>query len=141
MEKQRFTSVKRKKCCEIAKGHISKIEETAHRASSTEAAYSQHSIAIHSISMAGYVTAYRLLSAVNSQPGSLAVSVIFEKLLLAISPHFSPVLLKQTFVYLAVLNKYSLANLCPSMMYFDPLDFSECPSEKVMFLLTPNVYI
>ena len=34
-----------------------KIAETAHRASSTEAAYSEHSIASHSISMAGYVNA------------------------------------------------------------------------------------
>ena len=40
------------KCCEIAK-----IIGTANRASSIEAAYSEHSIAIHSISMAGYVTA------------------------------------------------------------------------------------
>ena len=39
------------------KGHFSKIAETAHRASSTEAVYSEHSIAIHSISMADYVNA------------------------------------------------------------------------------------
>ena len=37
------------------KGHFSKITETAHWASSTEADYSEHLIAIHSISMAGYV--------------------------------------------------------------------------------------
>ena len=47
----------------MKKGHLSKIAKTAHRASSeqaprTEAAYSEHSIAIHSISMApGYVNA------------------------------------------------------------------------------------
>ena len=39
------------------KGNFSKIAETAHRASSTDAAYSEHSIAIHSISMAGCVNA------------------------------------------------------------------------------------
>ena len=33
-----------------------KIAETAHRASSMEAAYSEHSIDIHYISMAAYVT-------------------------------------------------------------------------------------
>ena len=33
------------------------IAESAHRASSMEAAYSEHSIAIHSISMACYVNA------------------------------------------------------------------------------------
>ena len=43
-----------------------------------EAAYSEHSIAIHSISMAGYVYAVPLLSASNSQPERQAVSVIFE---------------------------------------------------------------
>ena len=41
--------------CEIAKGHFSKITETVHRARSMEAAYSEHSIAVHSISIAGYV--------------------------------------------------------------------------------------
>ena len=42
------------------KGHFSKIAETAHRASSassTEPAYSEDSIAIHSISIAVYVGA------------------------------------------------------------------------------------
>ena len=40
------------------KGHFSKIAETAHRVSSrSEAAYSEHSIAIHSISMVGYTNA------------------------------------------------------------------------------------
>ena len=34
-----------------------KIAQTAHLASSMEAAYSEHSIPMHSISMAGYVTA------------------------------------------------------------------------------------
>ena len=42
-------------------GHFLKIAETAHQASSTEAAYSEHSIAIHSISMAGYVNAVRAI--------------------------------------------------------------------------------
>ena len=40
---------------------FSKIAETAHRASSTEAAYSEHSIAIHSISMADCVNAVRAI--------------------------------------------------------------------------------
>ena len=41
-----------RKCGEISKGNFLKIAETAHRASSTEAAYSEHSISI-----AGYVNA------------------------------------------------------------------------------------
>ena len=40
---------------------FSKIAETAHRASSTEAAYSERSIAIDSISMASYVNAVRAI--------------------------------------------------------------------------------
>ena len=56
-EKTRFDCVKKEKICgEIAIGNFSKITETAHGASFTEAAYSEHSITIHSISMAGYVT-------------------------------------------------------------------------------------
>ena len=41
---------------EIAKRNFLKIPEIGGRASSTEAAYSEHSLAIHSIPMAGYVT-------------------------------------------------------------------------------------
>ena len=80
-----------------------KCTETAHRASSKEAAYLEHSIAIHSISMAGNETTDKLLSAGNSQPGRRVLSVIKKRRPLAISPHFCPVWLKQTFV-LDVLN-------------------------------------
>ena len=41
---------------EFAKGNFSKITETAHWEPPRKAAYWNHSIAIHSISMAGYVT-------------------------------------------------------------------------------------
>ena len=63
----------------IAKGHFTKIAETAHQASSTEAAYSEYSIAIHLMSIAGCKPARRtsFLSAGNSQPGRRAVSAIF----------------------------------------------------------------
>ena len=63
------------------------------------------SIAIHSISMAGYVTTVLAFAAVNSQPRARAVSVSFENWPLAISPYFSPFWLKQTFVFLDVLHK------------------------------------
>ena len=43
--------------CEIAEDHFSKIAKTAYRVSSTEAAYTEHLIAVHSISMVDYVTA------------------------------------------------------------------------------------
>ena len=34
----------------------------------------------------------------------------------------------------------TIAKLCPNVIHFDALDFSECRSEKVMFLLTLSVY-
>ena len=48
---------KGEKSGEIMKGHFSKIAEIAQRASSMEAAYSEHSITIYSISIVGYVNA------------------------------------------------------------------------------------
>ena len=33
----------------------------------------------------------------------------------------------------------SIAKLCPNMIHFDALDFSECRSEEVMFLLMLSV--
>ena len=48
---------KEKKCGEIAKGNFSKITETTRWEPPRKAAYSEHSIARHSISKAGYVTA------------------------------------------------------------------------------------
>ena len=66
-------------------------------------AYSQHSIAIHSISMAGYVTAV------------------------------SPFLLKQTLGFFQMCSiRSAIANLCPNTIHFDPLDFSECRTEEVI---------
>ena len=37
------------------------------------------------------------------------------------------------------LSKMTLANLCQNMIHFDAVDFSECRSEEVMFLLTLSV--
>ena len=52
----RLLCQKGEKCDEIVKGHFSKITETARWEPPRKAAYSEHSIAIHSISKAGYVT-------------------------------------------------------------------------------------
>ena len=41
----------------LSEPYFEKIAETAHRASSTEAAYSEHSIAFHSIQWRVYVNA------------------------------------------------------------------------------------
>ena len=57
---------------------FSKIAETAHRASSTEAAYSEHSIAINSISMAGHVNAVRAIVCFELPARQATICVIFE---------------------------------------------------------------
>ena len=68
-----------------AKGHFSNITETAHREPPRKAAYSEHSIAIHSILMAGYVTA--VLAFVRAELRGLE------------TPHFTPFWLNPTFVF------------------------------------------
>ena len=39
----------------------------------------------------------------------------------------------------SVLLRTNLPNLCPNMIHVDALDFNECHSEEVMFLLTLSV--
>ena len=56
-------------------GHFSKIKETAHWEPPQKAAYSEHSIAIHSILMAGYVTA--VLAFVRAEPRGQETSIFF----------------------------------------------------------------
>ena len=110
------------------------IAETAHRASSTEAAYSQHSIAIHSISIAGYVTPVPAFLC-GKLPGRKASSLCdFWKLtLLRFHPFFSFLTQVNPFFLQMCLIKITLANLCRNMINFDAVDFSECCSEEVLF--------
>ena len=56
---------------------------------------------------------------------SRAVAVIFEKLPPAISVHFAPFRLKQTFFLKICLVRSTIANMCPSVINFDDLDFGE----------------
>ena len=53
--------------------------------------------------------------------------------------HLTPFSLKQTFVFEMCLVRSSIANLCPIMSHFNALDFIECRSEEVMFLLMLSV--
>ena len=73
-----------------------KIKESAHCEPPRKVAYSEYSIAIHSISMAGYITAVLAFVWANSKPGKRAVSVTFRTLPLFFYFYF---LLKQTFVF------------------------------------------
>ena len=65
-------------------------------------------------------------------PVGESVSVIFDKLPLAISLHFTPFRLEQTFVFEMCLVRSTVANMYPSRIHFDDLDFGECCSKEVM---------
>ena len=57
-KKERLLVSKKRKCGEFAKAYFSKIAQTADdQARSIEAAFSEHLIAIHSVSVAAYITA------------------------------------------------------------------------------------
>ena len=56
-QRNAFVEMEKKKIGDIAKGNFSKITETAHWEPPRKGTYSEHSIAIHSITKAGYVSA------------------------------------------------------------------------------------
>ena len=115
---------------------FSKIAETAHRASSTEEAYSEHSIAIHSISMAGCVNAVRAIVCFEL-PAREAISFCDSwKLTSCDFIAFISSLVKVNFFIFRC-----AYNLCPNMNYFDAVDFSEYHSEEVISFFWGSVYI
>ena len=121
------------------------VKKEKNAVSSTQTAYSEHSIAVHSITVAGYVTANWLLSAANSQPWRRAISVIFDKLPLTIWSDFTTFFSFLTGANLFLCFSFfmclsiTLANLRPNIINFYVVDFSKCRSEEVMFLLTLSV--
>ena len=123
------------------KGHIKKITETARWEPPRKAVYSEHSIAIHSISKADYVTA--LLAIIRTEFRSSwrrAVSVIFEKWP-AISPYFSFLTKANVIFFFMCLVRSIIANLCPIMINLYALDFNMCRAEEVIsFFLTLGVW-
>ena len=147
------THLKKSKCCfcqkeeknavKLKKEIFSKITETAHWEPPRKATYSKHSIAIHSISVAGYVTA--ILIFVRAELRALETSSFcdfFFKWPLAILPYFTPFWLNQTFVFCDIcLVTITIANLCPIMINFNALDFSECCSEEVISFFWCSVYV
>ena len=78
------------------KGHFSKITGTARWEPPQKAAYSEHSIAIHSISKAGYVTAVLAIVRTELRAREASNFCDFLKWPLAISPYFILFWLKQT---------------------------------------------
>ena len=64
----------------------------------------------------------------------------FRKILFCDFTAFSPFWRKQTFAFQMCLLKSTLAyQMCPNMINFDVVDFSEFRSEEVMFLLKLSV--
>ena len=85
--------------------------------------------------MAGYVSPvhmlYRLLSAAISQPWKLAISAILNFFFLS----------SKRLLFEMCLIKSIIANLCPIMIHFNALDFSECRSNEVINVFCRSVYI
>ena len=113
-----------------------KMAETAHRASSTVAADSEHSIAIHSISMAGYLTTVPAFVCIELPAREASSFCDFFKLTLCnFTTYFS--FLTDVILYFV---RCALANLCPSMIHFylvDLVSVANWRSDK--FLLTLSV--
>ena len=123
------------KCGEIAKGHFSKITETAHWEPPRKAAYSELSIAIHSISKADYVTA--VLAIVRAELRAQEASSFCDFLKNDLLRFHLILLLFDSNV------RRTIANMCPIMIHFNVLDFDESVSlwRSDKFLLTLSVYI
>ena len=110
--------------------------------SSTEAAFSEHSIAIHSISLAGYVnarTGYCLLRTPSPRGKQfqwfLKIDLFrFHRIYLLFDWN------KPLFFSMCLL-MINLPELCPNMIHFDAVDFSEWHSNEVISFFWRSVYI
>ena len=132
-----FCCHKGEKCDEIAKGHFSKITETARWEPPRKAAYTEH-FNSYSFNFKGGLLypPYWLLSVPRSVPGRRAVSVIFE----TSSPTFLTFCINygNLWFYLILVFFYSskrkyfemclvrsiFANLGPIMIHLNALDFN-----------------
>ena len=128
----------RENCGEIAKGKFLKIAETAHRASSTEAEYSGYSIVIHSISIAGYITA--VLAFVCGELPAQEASSFCEKITSCNFIAFFSFLTEGNHSFIKCAYRGTIANLCPNMIHFGALDFRECRTEEVIHFFRRSVY-
>ena len=133
LKSQRVAFVKKEKnVVQLQKVICKIITEIARWEPPGKAAYSEHSIAIHSISMSGYVTA--ILAFVHAELRAREASSFcdFGK----ITSCYLILLLIDSSKHLffeMCLVRSTIANLCPIMIHFDALDFSECRSEEVLF--------
>ena len=111
-------------------------------ASSTEAAYSEHSIAIHSISMAGYVNAVPAFVCFELPAREASRFCDFWKLTSCDFIAFISSLIEVNVCFLDVLRlNLHVPNLHPNMIQVDALDFREWHSEEVISFFWRSVYI
>ena len=115
----------------ITKCNFSKIAETAHRASSTEAGLFIK-FNSYSFNFNGGLRKHRAGYCLLRTPGPRGKQ--FLRFLKTDLLRFHRIYL--LFDFNMCLLRINLPNLCPNMNHFDSVDFSECHSEKVMFLLT-----
>ena len=107
----------------------------------TDVAYSKHSIAIHSISMAGCVNAVRAIVCFELPARKASSFCDFWKLTSCDFIAFISTFLEVNFFFVVVLIKEKFKhNLCPNMNHFDATDFSECHSEEVISFFWRSVY-
>ena len=131
---------KRRKC-KIAKGHFSKITEIARWEPPRMTVYSEHSIAIHSISKTGYVTA--ILAIVHPKLSAREASSFCDlwKMTSCDFTLFYYFLTQSNICFFEMcLVRTTIANLCPIMIHFNALDFNECRSEEVISFFWRSVY-
>ena len=118
-----------------------KISETAHQASSTEEAYSEHSITFYSISMAGYVIPVPafVCGKLPRTRGEEFLWCLTTDLL-----RFHCIFLffdsRNLFFLKLCWIRITIVNLWPNMNNFDAVDFSECRSEEGISLFRRSVY-
>ena len=104
-------------------------------------AYSEHSIAIHSISKAGYITTVLAIVCTELRAWEASSFCDFKTDLCDFTLFYSFFFysIKRLFFDLMCLLRSTWANLCPIMIYFNALDVNICCSEEVMFLLMLSV--
>ena len=93
---KRLLLPKWRKYDEIATGYFSKMTATARGEPPRKVVNSELSKGIHSTSNAGYVTAVLTIVRIELRAWEWAISVIFDKWPLAISPYFIIFWMKQT---------------------------------------------
>ena len=106
-----------------------------------KAAYSEHSIAFHSISKAGYVTA--ALAIVHTQLRAREASGFcdFWKMTSCKFTLISSYLTQANIIFLKMcLVRSIIANLWPIKSHFNALDFNVCRSEEVLSFFWRSVY-